>query len=450
MGFNRFALNIVIRSLLITGNAILIALLLQNRNWIFTFIFFCFVLIIQVYLFIRYTGRVNRDLANFLIHIKEQDTTMKFASNSLDKTFKGLSREFQRINKEFQKVKSEQIQKQHLLNLLLDRVGTGILIVNNNFETELLNKAFIRIFDIDSEYKNIWQKIEFYLPDIKKLRAGEQKIETIHVNKLNRKILISLSEVHENSGILKIFSFHDIDREITDYELQSWNGLIKVVSHEIMNTITPMSTVVETIKDCHTINNIEKETHQLTKKDIYDTLKSINLLENRLNSLKNFISRFRLFSDIPSPDLKMFELNGYLKMYIDLYRKNNPSIQFSFKTETEKIIIHADSDLLGLVLNNLIKNATESLTNNPNPRIEFKTGKNNETVYIDISDNGNGIEPGLIKKVFMPFFTTKKDGSGIGLSISRQIMFLHHGTIELKSDEAGTSVRLLFIQKTSS
>jgi len=106
MGFNRFTLNIIVRSLLITGNAILIAILLQNQNWIFTFIFFCFVLILQVYLFIRYTGRVNRDLANFLIHLREQDTTMEFTSNSLDKTFKGLSGEFKRINKEFQKVKS--------------------------------------------------------------------------------------------------------------------------------------------------------------------------------------------------------------------------------------------------------------------------------------------------------------------------------------------------------
>jgi len=393
MGFNRFTLNIIVRSLLITGNAILIAILLQNQNWIFTFIFFCFVLILQVYLFIRYTGRVNRDLASFLIHLREQDTTMEFTSNSLDKTFKGLSGEFKRINKEFQKVKSAQIQKQHLLNLLLDRVGTGILIVNKNSEIELLNKAVVNIFDIEPENTNIWQIIESYITEINNLKAGDQKIETIHVNNFNRKILISLSEVHENNEILKIFSFHDIDREMTDYELQSWNGLIKVVSHEIMNTITPMLTVVDTIKDCHTINRLEKETHQLTKKDINDTLRSIELLENRLNSLKNFISRFRLFSDIPSPEFKDFELNSYLKYCIELYKRNNPSIQFNFKTEADKIALNADSDLLELVLNNLIKNAAESLTNSSNPKIEFKTGKNKENIFIEISDNGTGIEP---------------------------------------------------------
>jgi len=450
MGFNRFTLNIIVRSLLITGNAILIAILLQNQNWIFTFIFFCFVLILQVYLFIRYTGRVNRDLANFLIHLREQDTTMEFTSNSLDKTFKGLSGEFKRINKEFQKVKSAQIQKQHLLNLLLDRVGTGILIVNKNSEIELLNKAVVNIFDIEPENTNIWQIIESYITEINNLKAGDQKIETIHVNNFNRKILISLSEVHENNEILKIFSFHDIDREMTDYELQSWNGLIKVVSHEIMNTITPMLTVVDTIKDCHTINRLEKETHQLTKKDINDTLRSIELLENRLNSLKNFISRFRLFSDIPSPEFKDFELNSFLKSYIDLYKSNHPAVQFNFKTETDKLIITADSNLLGLVLNNLIKNAAESLTNNSNPKIELKTGIKKENVFIDIIDNGHGIDPGLIRKVFMPFFTTKKEGSGVGLSLSLQIMYLHQGNIELKSDKTGTSVRLIFIKKTSS
>ncbi|OFX20121.1 MAG: hypothetical protein A2041_02430 [Bacteroidetes bacterium GWA2_31_9b] len=447
MGFNRFILNIIVRCLLIALNAIMAALLFANPEWVFTFMFLCGFFVLQVYLLIRYSSKINRDLANFLIHIKEQDTTMKFTSDSLDKTFKGLSREFQKINNEFQKVKSEQIQKQHLLNLLLDRVGTGILIVNNRSKIEILNKAVYKIFDIELENKNIWHFIESYVPEIKNLKAGEQKIETIHLNNISRKILISLSEIRENNEILKVFSFHDIDREITDYELQSWNGLIKVLSHEIMNTLTPISTVVETIKDCIILNGIEKEINQLNKKDISDTVRGVQLLENRLISLKNFIVRFRMFSDIPTPEFKELDLNHFLKSSIDLYKNNYPSIQFIFESGKEKLNISVDLDLLGLVLNNLVKNAVEAMIYIKNPKITLKTGKIKDKICIDIIDNGQGIESSIIKKVFLPFFTTKKEGSGIGLSLSRQIMFMHNGNIELISNSSGTMVRLVFTNK---
>lgn len=444
MGFNRFVFQIIIRTILIAVNAIIIALLMAKPDWFFTFIFSCFFFIIQVVLFIRYTTKVNRELANFLIHIKEQDTTLAFSSFELDKSFKGLSNQFERINKQLQKLKAEQIQKQSLLNLLLDRVGTAIIVINSQSEVKLYNKSLLTIFDIELNSTTKWETICSFVKNINELNPGEQKVETIHVNNLVRKILVSVSEIKENNETLKVFSFHDIDREITDYELQSWNGLIKVLSHEIMNTITPMSTAVETIKDCITINGAEKNTEQLTSKDLSDTFKGIKLIENRFISLKNLITRFRIFSDIPTPDFRELELNDFLKSSIELYKNNYPAIHLEFVSDIDNIIIQADIDLLKLVLSNLFKNAAEALIDSKNPKIEIKTDKIKDKVYVDISDNGTGIEPTVIKKVFLPFFTTKKEGSGIGLSLSRQIMHMHHGNIEVVSDEKGTKVSLVF------
>ena len=151
-----------------------------------------------------------------------------------------------------------------------------------------------------------------------------------------------------------------------------------------------------------------------------------------------------MFSDIPTPEFKEFDLNLFLKSAIDLYNNNYPTVQFTLESEIDALPISADKDLLGLVLNNLIKNASEALILVKYPRIELKTGKNKDKIFIDIIDNGIGIESSLIKKVFLPFFTTKKDGSGIGLSLSRQIMFMHHGNIEINSDNNRTIVRLVF------
>ncbi|HRW62504.1 MAG TPA: ATP-binding protein [Bacteroidales bacterium] len=445
MGFNKFTLNITVRCAFIALNAVLIAFFWIKLNWFFTLIFLCLVFFLQIYLLIRYVTKINLLLANFLVHIKEQDTSLSFPKGYMDKIFKGLSVELGNITKEFQKVKTEQIQKQNLLNILLDRVGTGILAINADSKIKLHNKAILKIFGFeDLSAKDCWAKIKETVPNISNLETGNQKIETIRIHNINRKLLIAVSEIKENNENLKIYSFHDIDREMTDYELQSWNGLIKVLSHEIMNTLTPMSTVVDTIKDCITIDGNEKEINQISKKDISDSVKGINLIDNRLNNLKGFISRFRMFSDIPTPELKNLNLSEFIKTSIDIYKSNYPKIQFIYEPLPDEIFIMADNNLLTLVFNNIIKNAAEALKEAKTPKIELKYRKNENWINIDIIDNGPGIEESVLNKIFLPFFTTKKDGSGIGLSLARQIMFMHHGNIEVDSDETGTIIRLVF------
>ena len=148
MGFNRFSLNIIIRSILIALNALIIAFFALNPEWIFTFIFLCLLFILQITLFVKYSTKINRDLANFLIHIKEQDTTLAFSRTTLDQTFSGLTKQFEIINKEFSDIKDQEIKRQNFLNLLLNKVGTGILVLNHANEIELYNKAVLDLFGI--------------------------------------------------------------------------------------------------------------------------------------------------------------------------------------------------------------------------------------------------------------------------------------------------------------
>ena len=142
MGFNRFILNIIIRVLLIVANAFLIAFLFKSEAWFFSFLFAIVCLVMQTVLLILYLGKVNTDLANFLIHLKEQNTTMTSKQNAIDRLFGGLSEEFCKINDEVKKVNSEKIKKQNILNQLLSQVGTGIVIINYDNKIKLYNKAF--------------------------------------------------------------------------------------------------------------------------------------------------------------------------------------------------------------------------------------------------------------------------------------------------------------------
>ena len=438
MGFNKYLLNIIIRSLLIATTALLMMLFAVKLDWFFTFIFLCLLFVFQVFLMVRYASKVNRDLANFLIHLKEQNTSLNLSNNHIDSIFGNLSSELNRINEEFKKIENEKIRKQNFLNILLNRVGTGILVIDEQDKVRLYNKAFENLLGIESyASENLKIQSKKILNDYGRLSPGEQNIINIRINNITRRVLITLSEIRENNTTHKIYTFHDIDREMTDYELQSWNGLIKVLSHEIMNTLTPISTTVDTLKDCLTIEGSNKNSNQIKENDIQDAVKGINLLENRVSGLQEFIKRFRQFLDIPVPELKAINIYELLN---DISGSYQNKLVFDIKNIEKTLSIPADKSLIELVLINIIKNSIEANATS----IIFNSKVENKQLVLDIKDNGEGFTLSTIKKAFLPFYSTKEGGSGIGLSLSRQIMYAHNGNIELYSDDTGTNVKLIF------
>ncbi|MBI9052734.1 MAG: hypothetical protein JEY96_02890 [Bacteroidales bacterium] len=445
MNFNNFNLNIIFRSLILALTALGIAFLFNNRDWIFTLVFLGILFTIQIYLLIRYVGKINTDLANFLIHIKEQDTTLAFSKSVVDKSFKGLSKEFEKINTEIKTINNDKIKKQNLLNQLMNQVGTGIIVFDSNNKIKLSNKAIHNILGTSAtDCNNLREKVSSVFENLNRLNIGEQSIETIQINNLTRRILISLSGIKEDNQDLKVYSFHDIDREITDYELQSWNGLIKVLSHEILNTVTPISTVVDTLKDCLLIEENAKKLNEINEKDILDSVKSVSLIENRINSLQGFIGKFRQFSELNTPEIEEVNISDLLENIIDVYKTNFSHIRFNISIMPDDLLIKMDKRLIELTINNIIKNAIEAGLDGEQTTIEIKAFKLENKNYIEFYDNGKSIELQVAKKVFLPFYTTKEQGSGIGLSLARQIMFSHNGNIEFSPGSKGTCVKLIF------
>ncbi len=438
MGFNKYLLNIIVRSILIAITALLMMLFAVKLKWFFTFIFLCLLFIFQIFLLIRYVSKINRDLANFLIHLKEQNTSLNLSGNHIDSIFGNLSSELNRINEEFKKIENEKIRKQNFLDILLNRVGTGILVISELNKVILHNNALENILGIeDNSSENLKIQLKKVLNDYSKLNPGEQNITNIRINNITRRVLITLSEIRENNSVHKIYTFHDIDREMTDYELQSWNGLIKVLSHEIMNTLTPISTTVDTLKDCLTVKGANKTLDQIEEHDVRDAVKGVTLMENRVTGLQDFIKRFRRFLDIPVPELNHFDLIECVKNISDSY-KDKVNIQFDHVDKFQTLF--ADKSLIDLVLINIFKNSIEAGADN----IELNLYKAGNNLILKIKDNGKGIPPSTLQKAFLPFYTTKNGGSGIGLSLSRQIMYAHKGNIELYSDDTGTFVKLIF------
>ena len=220
MGFNKYVLNIIVRSILIAATALLMAFFALKPDWLFTFIFIGVLFLLQIILLISYASKVNRDLANFLIHLKEQNTSLKLTSSNIDNLFGGLTKELSKINEEFKKIESERIRKQNLLNILLERIGTGIMVVTKETkEIRIYNQALKNILALEKHAKphELKNSVFKLLDECTQLKTGGQEIINVHLNNITRRILIALSEIKEDEEILQIYSFHDIDREITYY-----------------------------------------------------------------------------------------------------------------------------------------------------------------------------------------------------------------------------------------
>ncbi|MCB2196392.1 MAG: GHKL domain-containing protein [Bacteroidetes bacterium] len=445
MGFNRYVLNIVIRSVLLAATALLMAFLAFKPDWFFTFLFIGILFILQIVLLTRYASKVNRFLSNFLIHLKEENTSLNLTNNSIDQLFGGLTNELKNINEEFKRIESEITKEQNLLQLVLNQVGTGILLIDNENRIRIANKALHSIFGLSNINSAVLQKeILPAFKNIGTIRPGEQSIEILRINNLTRKILVSLSEIKEHKNYLRLYTFHDIDREITDYELQSWSGLIKVLSHEIMNTVTPVSTVTDTIRDCLTIENRSKELSEINEKDLADSIKGVTLIENRIKNLSDVIDKLRQFSDITNPSTEKIAIYPFLKDIVDIYTVHHPKVKFELVINNHNLMFEFDSKLIELAVNNIIKNSIEATLSQKRPHITIRAYSLKKQVIIECVDNGTGIDQSIQKKIFLPFYTTKEHGSGIGLSLAQHIMYAHKGNVEISSEPGKTTLKLIF------
>jgi len=288
-----------------------------------------------------------------------------------------------------------------------------------------------------------------------------QALKNIHeLKEINPKLYQALDEVKPGKGVLykganelyltiqstelrirgndvKLLTLQNIQPELQKQELEAWQNLTRVLRHEIMNSITPISSLTSTLKDILEYDLTQKENHYELKQEGAEDLKEgLNTIENRSKGLIKFIDAYREYTSLPNPKIKTVRLKDMIEKVSMLMRqemkKNN--ITFHHECHSEYLTIQADEEMIEQVLINLLKNAAEAVVQSKDPRIELIGRYDGNHIKIEVIDNGPGIIPEAISRIFVPFYTTKKSGSGIGLSLSRQIMQLHHGTLTVESE----------------
>jgi nitrogen fixation/metabolism regulation signal transduction histidine kinase len=276
--------------------------------------------------------------------------------------------------------------------------------------------------------------IDEKLPDaIRAIEPGSQQLLQTRLRGVPAELRVSVSEIRLDGGVERLYSIENLSGELTARESTAWRNLIRVLTHEIMNTLTPVTSLAQT-----TTTMLDDE----SARD--DVREAVQTIARRSEGLTNFVLRYRELMKIPHPDPSAISVANALDGVVTLMSAELEGIDVSVDVTPASLEVSADPALIDQVLVNLLKNALEAVREIPKPAISLRGRLDFGRVVIEVEDNGGGVDPEMLDQVFVPFFTTRRDGSGIGLSLCRQIMSAHGGEIALENGDHGATVRLVF------
>jgi nitrogen fixation/metabolism regulation signal transduction histidine kinase len=451
MIFKRFRLQITLRVVLLVATVLLLGLLIGKDQFLVSLILLSLLVILQTISLIFYTERTNRRLTKFFQTVRHSDFSSAFSEKGLGKSFEDLSNEFNQIIQEFKKNRAEKEEHLNYLLTVVQHVSIGIIVYRRDGKVDVFNNAIKKTLKIN-HLRSI-QDLNFInddFPDLLlRLQAGDKTLVKLFVEDELIQLSINATEFKMRGEVYVLVSLQNIHPELEEKEIESWQRLIRVLTHEIMNSITPISSLAATIQEMLINPETNKiELSRLDDDDLESIVNAMATIENRSRGLLNFVEIYRNLTRIPKPNFRHFKVKEVFERAFELLKPKFEalSIECSYKVFPEELMIVADPDLVDQVVINLMINAIDAVKNQEKPRISIVASTNlNNRITIDFADNGHGIKPDLMDKIFMPFFTSKKEGSGIGLSLSRQIMQMHKGAITFKSKpEEGTVFTLTF------
>ncbi len=452
MFFKRFRIQIIIRILLLTSSIYAFFYLLQQTKLYATIFIVGFFILYQVYALIRYVERTNQHLSRFLLAVKHGDFSRSFSGKELGPSFEELLKIFNDIMEKIQQTRSEKEEHYRYLQTIVHHVGIGLITFQADGKVDLINTAAKRLLNVPG-LRNIKTLKNFSQPLVEtlfSLKAGEKAL--VKVNEGEMELAIHAAEFRLRDQKFTLVSLHNIQSELQEKEMEAWQTLIRVLTHEIMNSMTPITSMATTVIDLLNPYHHEEGQNSETSIDaetIADIANALKTIHKRSTGLTHFVSAYRNLTLIPKPNFKLFaieELFTRVKKLMEGKFKEN-GILFQWSVDPQTLELTADPGLIEQVLINLLLNAADALMGykNKEPQVELSASLDEiGRIIIQVTDNGPGIVKEALGKVFIPFFTTKKKGSGIGLSLSRQIMKLHKGSIGVHSEP---DVRTVFTLK---
>jgi nitrogen fixation/metabolism regulation signal transduction histidine kinase len=394
-------------------------------------------ILFQIMNLLKYVDKSNQLLSRAFESILYEDFSERLDTHLLDSSLKEVCESLNRIITKFQQNRLEKEQQFQYLQTVIQQTGMGLISVKADGEVNLINKSARQMLQLPNlRHIQQLQSVDNALSCLlMQMRSGDKRYIDIENQNNSMQVAVYAKEISLQGEHYNLFTLQNIQSELEEKEMEAWKNLIRVLSHEIMNSVTPISSLAATA------NMLIGRGKEIDPSDIDDLRQAMQAIEKRGQGLIQFVQNYRRFARIPDPVKQIVLVAKLFKRIENLIQPNLKAgtIRFSTSIKPESLQLRVDPDLIEQVLLNLLSNAIEAVKESQRPEIELKAEMNSRSVMvIQIRDNGRGIAEDVLPKIFIPFFTTRPEGSGIGLSLSRQIMRLHGGNIRVKS-EPGTS-----------
>jgi len=446
MVFNGHILRITIRLALIFSIMLALALMIGQKARFFSVLAMLIVLAALIAELFYRINRTNRIIESLLESISSEDYNRNIRERVAGLGYERLADSAQSIIAAISSAKIEKETQFQYLQTILQHIHTAVLTLDEEGEPELVNPLALNTLGIYNTRKPTWSTIRNSSPVFAEtvISLGESGRQMIRLSSTpsGKQLLILLNTVKIGGKRVKMITFQDIEPEIEQKEMESWQTISRIMAHEIMNSLTPLSSLTDTGIMMLEENGKAKKRESLSQDTIDNLHTALTTISVRNKALTKFIGNYRQFSQLPEPEKEEIRVSELLNEIKELHqaRCSETGITCSIHTGPENLIIMADDAQLKQVLINLVKNAMEAVSDIPEPKLDITVKRILDHISVEVSDNGMGIPPEILEKVFVPFYSTKANGSGIGLSLSRQIIRNHGGQISVESEPGKGSI----------
>lgn len=447
MVFNRFFFKTLIRVMFLVASLSGIAFLFPRTDLFFTQIILIIIAIIQVVELTVFVNRTNYDLARFISSLKDGDFTISFSQTDRTKSFRALHSSFNDLAMLYKGMETDLATQYHFLQKLVDQIEFGILVFGEESEIILANKEALSMLQVPeiTHWHNLKTSSATTLKKLSELEDTKNQLLELELDDQFHSLSVSVVSVYLQEEVYRFCSFQDIKNEIQRKEMEAWQRMTRVLTHEVMNSVTPLASLSDTLM----LILSEQSSEILESDQLSDVKEAVSTINSRTKGMLRFVEDFRRLARVPKPVLELVDLEDVVSSVLLLSKVQFEKYGIHIVNEVPSVKISLDRSLIEQVLINLLKNAQDALNAvESRKEIKIEVSPSDEFLMLGISDNGCGIPREKLDRIFVPFYTTKPEGSGVGLSLSRQIMFQHGGSIDVSTtNDQGTTFLLRFPNK---
>lgn len=447
MLFKRFNFKVILRTALLLLTLCAFAFIFGRKELLFNQIILAGIISLQVYDLVRFVSKTNYELSKFLLAVQYADYSVNYKNGGLGASFEALNQAFFKVMDTIKEAKIQKEAQYQFLEMMVDKISIGIISLKEDDRIYLVNKEAKTLLEA-GDLKH-WNDLRAIHPGLtKKVDSVGEYGKQLAALDNGRQLSIGVSSMVLINERYRLIIFQDIQREMEQKEIEAWNKLIRILTHEIMNSVTPITSLTDSLlRLLEDGNGAQKAAAVLNDEDIGDIRFSLQTIQRRSDGMLKFVEDYRKLTKIPKPEPEEIRVKDLLESIITLMKgeAGKMNIRFQLDMPQPGQTIEADRKLIEQVLINVVTNSIHALENIPDGTIDIRAFHHEHQKMIEIKDNGEGIDENKLESIFVPFYSTKTNGSGIGLSLSKQIMNLHNGTIKVSSKKGvGTRFTLVF------